>query len=58
MADGEPDTLPSSRLKLKPLVCSNCGYALAGLTLDKASVTCPECSHSHSLSTMSPTTTA
>ena len=49
LADGEPDTLPSTRLKLKPIVCSNCGYPLAGLTLEKASVTCTECSHSQPL---------
>lgn len=54
LADGQPDTLPSSRLKLKPLVCSNCGYALAGLTLEKASVTCTECSHSQPLMHYSP----
>jgi len=30
--------------ELKPLTCSSCGYQLSGLTIEKASVCCPECS--------------
>ena len=33
-----------SNAKLQSLACSQCGYALAGLVLDRASVKCPECS--------------
>jgi len=29
---------------LRPLVCARCGYALTGLTIESASVICPECS--------------
>ncbi|MFK7759555.1 MAG: hypothetical protein AB8C13_06385 [Phycisphaerales bacterium] len=39
----EPDTI--SIAQLQPLECVQCGYALAGLQLNKASVTCPECSY-------------
>lgn len=39
----DSDTI--SIAKLQPLECVRCGYALAGLKLNRASVTCPECSY-------------
>ena len=31
--------------QLKPLVCGICGYELSGLTIERASVICPECAN-------------
>lgn len=36
-------------LVLDPLRCAVCGYPLAGLRIDKASVTCPECAYAQPL---------
>jgi len=48
-SDGQPTFLPGKNYALKPLVCSKCGYSLEGLTLDRASVTCIECTHTQPL---------
>ncbi|MFG0246177.1 MAG: hypothetical protein ACF8MF_09035 [Phycisphaerales bacterium JB052] len=40
---------PERPAALKPLLCANCGYELAGLTIERASVTCTECSYSQPL---------
>lgn len=48
-SDGKPTLLPGKEYLLKPLVCSKCGYSLQGLTLDRASVTCIECTHTQPL---------
>lgn len=48
-SDGQPTNLPGRKYALKPLVCSRCGYALKGLTLDRASVTCTECTYTQPL---------
>jgi len=46
-----PDAPPASITPgiLKPLHCDSCGYPLAGLTIDRATVTCPECSYPQAL---------
>ncbi|MHA7813751.1 MAG: hypothetical protein ACX94C_10210 [Phycisphaerales bacterium] len=54
LSDGDPARLPYSSKLLKPLVCSNCGYALAGLTLETGSVTCTECTYTQPLLAYSP----
>lgn len=33
-----------SPAELHPLACRSCGYLLSGLTIERASVCCPECS--------------
>lgn len=48
-SDGRPTHIPGRKHAIKPLVCSKCGYALQGLTLDRASVTCIECTHTQPL---------
>ncbi len=48
-SDGKPTHLPGKEYLLKPLACSKCGYSLQGLTLDRASVTCIECTHTQPL---------
>ena len=48
-SDGQPTHLPGKKYALQPLVCSKCGYSLQGLTLDRASVTCIECTHTQPL---------
>lgn len=35
--------------QIRPLACARCGYALSGLTIDRATVTCPECSYPQAL---------
>ncbi len=56
-SDGKPTHLPGKTYALKPLVCSKCGYSLQGLTLDRASVTCTECTHTQPLITYVPENT-
>ena len=41
VCDDQPSL--NDHARLRPLACSQCGYELAGLTLDRASVLCPEC---------------
>ncbi len=48
----QPDTMRPATLQ--PLVCARCGYELVGLTIESASVICPECSFSQPLVTWSP----
>jgi len=52
VVDAKPD--PRVHAKLQPLQCAQCGYQLVGLTLETASVTCPECSYQQSLVTWNP----
>tara|TARA_R110000782_G_scaffold101029_10_gene187540 strand:- start:29267 stop:29812 length:546 start_codon:yes stop_codon:yes gene_type:complete len=40
--------------ELKQLACASCGYELAGLTIEKASVCCPECSFQQPLMVWDP----
>lgn len=39
---GDRSALPG---ELRPLSCTSCGYGLTGLTIEHASVICPECSY-------------
>jgi len=52
MIGAKPD--PLNKAKLLPLECAQCGYKLVGLTLETASVTCPECSYPQPLVTWRP----
>ena len=47
VSDDQPSHIDHARLR--PLACSQCGYELAGLTLERASVLCPECNTHQSL---------
>jgi len=40
---GPGDPVPPATLR--PIVCTRCGYGLAGLTLESSAVLCPECSY-------------
>jgi predicted Zn-ribbon and HTH transcriptional regulator len=44
---GESDFVGPAQIR--PLACARCGYALSGLTIDRASVTCPECAYPQAL---------
>lgn len=44
---GESDFVGPAQIR--PLACARCGYALSGLTIDRASVRCPECAYPQAL---------
>jgi len=52
VVSAQPDTMRPATLA--PLVCARCNYQLAGLTIESASVICPECSYPQPLVAWNP----